>query len=144
VTRTTSWLFSKPKVRQYVVGGVLHLESKCHGLLCQTDYKVRLPEGVGVEVREDAGDVDVSGKPGDVSVQTDAGDVRIDLAGAPRRIEARTDAGNVRVTVPRGAYAVRTATDAGDELVRGLIRWDLAARSIDVSTDAGDATVEAR
>lgn len=144
VTRTTSWLFSKPRVRQYVLGGVLHLESACHGVLCETDFTVRLPAGLAVDVREQAGDVEVTGSPGDVSVQTDAGDVHIDLAGAPRRIEARTVAGDVSVEVPSGAYAVTTQTGTGEERIAKIIRWDLAARSISVSTGAGDATVEGR
>jgi hypothetical protein len=46
--------------------------------------------------------------------------------------------------VPRGEYAVKTHTDAGDVSVRGVVRYDRAAHSIDVSTNAGDITVETR
>jgi len=145
VTRTTSWLFSKPKVRQYVRAGVLHLESRCgHGFLCETDFHVRAPVGVAVEVSENAADVTVHGAPGNVSVDTNAGDVRVELERAPRQIDAETNAGDVRIVVPRGNYAVATHSNVGDETVRGLVRDDRAIRTIRASTNAGDVTVAGR
>jgi DUF4097 and DUF4098 domain-containing protein YvlB len=145
VKRTTSWLFSKPTVRVYVSNGVLHLESHCgHGVLCATDFRVRAPTGVAVEVDTNAGDVTVKGAPGNVSAEVDAGNIDLDLARAPQRIDAESNAGDVHVAVPRGTYAVSTHTNAGDESVRGLVRYDLAAHTIRASTDAGDITVEGR
>jgi hypothetical protein len=145
VSHKSSWLFSKPTVRQSVRGGVLYLRSRCSGgLSCDTDFHVRASAGTSVEVNEDASDVTVLGSPGDVAVKTDAGRIRVELKRAPRRIHAETDAGAVDVVVPRGAYAVDTRSDAGSETVRGLVESDRAARSIEARTDAGDVTVEAR
>ena len=145
VKRTSNWLFSKPELRQYVRNGVLHLESHCrHGFLCDTNYAVRMPAGVAVEVDEDAADVQVHGAPGSVSVHSDAGDVDVEVARAPLRIDVESNAGDVDVTVPRGTYAVIADTNAGDESVRGIVRYDRAAHAIRASTDAGDVTVTGR
>jgi hypothetical protein len=146
ITHKSSWLFSKPTVRQSLRRGVLYLQSRCagSGLSCRTDFDVQAPSGTSVEVNEDAAAVTVLGAPGDVAVKTDAGVIRIELTRAPRRIHAQTDAGAVHVVVPRGLYAVDTRTDAGSDTVRGLVRSDRAARSIEARTDAGDVTVEAR
>ncbi|HEY1368088.1 MAG TPA: DUF4097 family beta strand repeat-containing protein [Gaiellaceae bacterium] len=145
VTHTSSWLFSKPTVRQSLDDGILYLRSRCSGgLSCDTDFEVRAAAGTSVEVNEDASDVTVQGAPGDVTVKTDAGRIHVDLTRAPNRIHAETDAGTVHVVVPRGVYAVDTRTDAGSETVRGLVRSDGAARTIEARSDAGDVTVEAR
>jgi putative adhesin len=145
VKQTSSWLFSKPKLRQYVSGGVLHLESHCrHGFLCDTEYEVRAPAGVAIEVDLKAADVQVHGAPGDVSVDTNAGDVDVEITRAPRRIDVESNAGDIDVTVPRGTYAVTTSTDAGDESVRGIVRYDRAAHAIRATTNAGDVTVSGR
>jgi hypothetical protein len=143
VTRKTSWLFSKPKVEQYVRDGVLHLTSHCkHGLLCETDFTVLAPRGVAVEVETSVGNVRIKGAPGNVSVDTDAGDLDVDVTRAPHRIRLEADAGDVDVTVPRGEYAVSTHTDVGDVSVHGIVRYDRAAHAIDASTDVGDITID--
>src|SRR5438128_554012 len=145
VERTTSWLFSKPKVSVSVRDGVLYLEARGkHGFLSATDFKVRVPAGAAVEIDEHASDVTVTGKPGDVRADTDAGDVRVDVAHAPRRIVASSNAGDVTVEVPQGTYAVDTDTNAGDTSIRGVVRDDRAKRSIHATTDAGDVTVTGR
>ena len=143
MSRSTSWLFSKPTVREYVRDGVLHLESHGH-LLSMSDFHVRVPAGVAVEVSESAADVDVLGAPGSVTVDTSAGDVRVDVTRAPHRITVDTDAGDVHVGVPAGEYAVRVHAGAGDEDVHGIVRNDRAEKSIHVRTDAGDIEVERR
>jgi Putative adhesin len=145
MTRKTNWLFSKPKVEQFVRDGVLHLTSHSkHGLLSETDWTVLTPRGVAVSVETSVGNVRIKGAPGNVSVDTDAGYLRVDVKRAPHRIDLEADAGDIDVTVPRGEYAVKTHTDAGDVSVRGVVRYDRAAHSIDASTDAGDITIETR
>ncbi len=144
IERRTRQLIKKPHVHQYVSGGTLYVTSAC-GVLCGTvHFTIRAPAGVKVELENDAGDVHVHGRPGDVRVRTDVGDVSVDVAPAPRRIDTRTDAGDVDVTVPRAAYAVHVSTDAGDERVRNVVRDDRAAKSIRAETDAGDITVTGR
>jgi hypothetical protein len=143
VVRTTSWWLPKPRIRQYVRGDVLYVESKCASS-CHTDLGIRMPGGVAVDIREHAAAVQVEGAPGDVSVDTHAGSVRIELTRAPRRIEAATRLGDVHVSVPRGAYAVSSGTRIGEQLVSGLVRDDLAARAIRATTEVGNITIEGR
>jgi hypothetical protein len=145
VTTKTSWLLSKPKVEQYVRDGVLHLTSHSkHGLLSETDWTVVAPRGVAVAVETSLGSVKVKGAPGNVSLETDAGNLAVYVTRAPHRIHLEADAADLDVTVPRGEYAVSTHTDAGDVSVHGIVRYDRAAHSIDASTDAGDITIETR
>jgi hypothetical protein len=63
---------------------------------------------------------------------------------APGNVSVDTDAGDLDVTVPRGEYAVSTHTDVGDVSVDGIVRYDRAAHSIDASTDVGDITIDTR
>lgn len=167
VLRHDSWLVERPKVRQRVRGGVLTIDARCRGvaatLRCGTDLQVAAPPDVDVDVRSDAGDVDLRGlrgriaivaragdirtervEPATVAVTTKAGDVDLDLFGEPARVEAHTDGGDVDIVVPYGPYRVDATTDAGKVLVAGLIREDLAPQSIEAHTDAGDVVVRAR
>jgi hypothetical protein len=144
VTRTTSWWSwwpATPEVRQYVRSGVLHLESRCSAP-CGIDYRVRVPAGVAVEVRQRAAEVRVTGAPGDVSVKVGAGGVRLELARAPQRIEVDSNVGDVYVAVPRGTYAVTASTRVGDRTVRGLARDHDARNAIRASAAVGAVTVE--
>src|SRR5690349_14084157 len=111
VRSTTSWIFRRPKLTMQVRDGVLRIETHRHGLFGAVDYRVRVPNGVDVTVRADAGDVSVDA--------------------AARHISVDTDAGDVHVKVPYGRYHVETRTDAGDEHVRGLVNDPGATRTID-------------
>jgi DUF4097 and DUF4098 domain-containing protein YvlB len=145
VTTTTRGLLGDPEVKEWLEGSVLHLESTCGSILCgTTDFDVRVPADVAVAVSVDAADVTVSGSPGNLDLETDAGDIDVRLRSAPARIAAEADAGDVDVDVPSGTYAVTVETGAGDELVSGLVRVDRAARTITATTDAGDVTVIGR
>jgi hypothetical protein len=145
VVRETGWIFSRPTQHQYVRKGVLHLDShNRHTFLSATEYRIAVPAGVAVEVHEHAADVSIHGAPGNVSVTSDVGDVSVDLTRAPRRVDVASDVGDVDVTVPRGTYAVTTATDVGEADVHGLVRFDLARRSIHARSDVGDVSVRGR
>jgi hypothetical protein len=168
VDRHDTWLLERPRVRQRVRGDkVLEIDARCRGvtamLRCDTDLMIAAPPEVDVEVRGEAGDVDLRGlrgrivistaagdvraervEPITVYASTDAGDVDLDLFGQPARVEARSDAGDVDVVVPYGPYRVDASTDAGKALVAGLIRDDLAPQAIEAVTGAGDVTVRAR
>jgi hypothetical protein len=124
VRSTTSWIFHRPHVKQRVENGVLTLSTSGRSFLSGTDYNVTVPDGVDITVRNDAGDISVDA--------------------ATRHISLEADAGDIRVTVPAGRYAVDTRTDAGETHVRGIVQDDRAPRSISVRTDAGDVHVEAR
>jgi DUF4097 and DUF4098 domain-containing protein YvlB len=147
VRETRHYVFDEPAFTQHVAGGVLTLESDCRASVvrCYADLRVAVPAGVGVTVEADSGDVaahgiDVRG----AHVQTDSGDLELDLAGHPRAVWAHTDSGDVTVSVPRGTYAVDTATDSGDENVDGVTVYDDAPRSIEAHTDSGNVDVQGR
>src|SRR5918994_3575500 len=68
------------------------------------DYALELPTGGSVEVRSEAGDVEVSGISGNVTVGAEAGDVRV-----------RDVGGDVNVKAPRGDVSVGDVnTDTGN------------------------------
>lgn len=167
IDRRETWLLDRPRVTERFVDGELTITTDCGGLRsilrCRTDLTIAAPPEVDIEVRTDAGDVDLRGlsgrtdirtasgdirtqrlEPITVKARTNAGDVTLDLFGQPARTEARSDAGDVLITVPYGSYRVDATTDAGDVKVEGLIRDDLAPQAIDALTDAGDITVRAR
>src|SRR3954449_9730035 len=98
VRRTTRWLTSEPKPTKTVSGGTLRLTDDCDGwtLVCESGYRIEVPRDLAVEVRADAGDVDVRGITGAVDLRSGAGDVSgHELAGA--RLRATSDSGDVRL-----------------------------------------------
>lgn len=167
VMRHDTWLLHHPRVRLSYAGGALTVQTNCGGLRsvlrCRTNLAIDAPPDVDVDVRTDAGDVDLRGLSGRADIRTGSGDIRthrlepiviraatdagnvaLDLFGEPARTEARSTAGDVRIVVPFGSYRVDATTDAGTVDVVGLIRDDLAPQAIDAVTDAGDITVRAR
>jgi hypothetical protein len=167
LTRRDAWVVDRPTVSEHYADGVLTIKTRCGGLKavlrCRSDLRIDAPPEVDVQVRTEAGDVDLRGLSGRADVQTasgdirthrlepvtvraatDAGNVSLDLFGEPVRTEAESNGGNVRVTVPYGPYHVDATTTAGNVKVEGLIRDDLAPQAIDALTNAGDITVRAR
>jgi putative adhesin len=163
VRRTTHWVTSEPKPTKTIAGGVLRLAGDCGGwttFRCETSYRVEVPRGAAVDVKVDAGDVDVRGVTGAVDLSTDSGDVsghglagarvraesdsgdvRLGLVSSPSSVEALTDSGDVDVDLPRGEYALDTHTDSGDTSVQGIVRYDRADHVVRARTDSGDVTV---
>jgi putative adhesin len=147
---------------------VLTIDTRCGGLKavlrCRSDLRIDAPPEVDVQIRTQAGDVDLRGLSGRADVETDSGDIRtqrlepvtvramteagdvsLDLFGQPARTEAESDAGDVRVTVPYGQYRIDALADGGGNAkVEGLIRDDLAPQAIVALTDVGDIVVRAR
>lgn len=129
---------------------------------CRVDVRARTPAradvrartGLGaVRVHGPAGDLDLATRGGEVEgraltgarAQVDArGDVRLDYVRAPRSVEVDTSAGDIAIQVPAGAYRVDATTGGGSVTVRGLRHDAAAARSIVVTTSAGDVLVTAR
>jgi hypothetical protein len=165
VRRTTHWVTKEPKPTKTVSGGVLRLAGDCDGwttFRCETSYRVEVPSGLAVDVKADAGDVDVRGVTGTVNLSSDSGDVsahgltgarlratsqsgdvRLGLVTSPSSIEALSDSGDVDVELPRGEYALDTHTDSGDTSVHGIIRYDRADHAVKARSDSGDVTVRA-
>jgi hypothetical protein len=148
VRETSHYVTSKPGVHRSVENGVLTIKSSCDGpwlLDCSTDFRVHVPADVAVRVESHTGDVTGNAlESSDVRVQSDVGDVRLDLARGPDRLEASTDVGEIEIAVPEGVYAVDTATHVGESDVHGLVQDDRAPRTINVQTDVGDVEVRGR
>lgn len=160
VRETQHYVFRKPKLNRDVDNGVLTLDSDCKGgfFTCYVDLRVTVPAAVKVTVDADAGDVDAR-RIGvrDGHVQSDSGDVRLELVGRQllvwahtdsgdvevraadaRAIDAQTDSGEVTVDAGRDPRRVVARTDSGDVEV-AVPRGDYA---VDADTDSGDVRID--
>ena len=72
---------------------------------CYSDLRIAVPPGVRVTVEAESGDVDLRGAdPRSVHVETDSGDIEMDLAGRQTLVFASSDSGDDR---PRRALGAR-------------------------------------
>ena len=140
VRETQHYVFDKPKLERDVSGGVLTLESDCSAKLalkCYSDLRVTVPAGIKVTVKADSGDVDARAiDVRNAHLESDSGDVRLDLVGRQTLAWAHADSGDVEV-VTRDAQAIDAQTDSGDVDVDA----DGAPRKIVAITDSGDVDV---
>ncbi|HEU4332362.1 MAG TPA: DUF4097 family beta strand repeat-containing protein [Lapillicoccus sp.] len=130
--------------------------------VCDVDYEIRVPAAVAVTVRTGSGDVELSGRLGNVSLdavsgdvdanistanfrsETGSGDMDLHLSSAPTQLTAESVSGDIDLRVPRGdTYAVDANTTSGDVDVNVPRQTD-ATNRIDVRTASGDITVDSR
>lgn len=164
VVETVSWNGGdKPKTRRETSGGLLTLGYTCPtkvGLtVCSVDYKVEVPRGVTVTVAAGAGDITLRGLSGELSAETEAGDIQaiglssknghtksgsgdveLKYASEPDALRVEVGAGNAVVRLPRNSYAVETRAPAGTERVE-VVNDPSSPRKVSVTADAGDASV---
>jgi hypothetical protein len=145
VERTAQTLFTKATSSAYFSGRVLHLDSRCHGTVCQVDYRINTPAGVRLQITEQNATVSIDGTPGNLAVSnTDEGDLTFDLTKAPLHLRASTHKGGIDITVPRGAYAVTARANDGDKSITGITVNRRAQHTVHVSADSGDITINGR
>ena len=152
VRETRHWVVSQPELKQTRKNGELTLESTCSPerivVKCAADLRIAVPPGVGVTVEAEAGDVDLRGTAvHSVHVETDSGDIEMDLAGRQRLVFASTDSGEIDL-VTRSVRAVDAQTDSGDLTadVRGLPRRVVARSNsgdVDLTMPGGSYRVRA-
>ena len=142
-------------------GNTLKITPDCT-TVCDVDYEIRVPPTVVVTVRTGSGDVELSGRLGNVSLgtvsgdvdanvstanlsaETGSGDLDFHLSSAPTQLTAQSVSGDIDLRVPRGdTYAVNSETTSGDVDV-DVPRQSDAAHRIDVRTASGDISVDAR
>jgi hypothetical protein len=148
VTERASFTSSKPVTSHDVSGDTLELrEEGCPDRPvngpCQVEWDITAPAGTVLDLRTNAGGIEVDGMAAQVkatsdsggveghdltsrqvNAKADSGGVELDFSQAPDDVTASTDAGGVTVTVPGGtSYAVQAGSDAG-------------GRSVDVQEDA--------
>jgi hypothetical protein len=142
VERTAQTLFTKATSSAFLTGRVLHLDSRCHGTVCQVDYRIKTPAGVTLQITEQNATVSIDGTPGNLAVTTtDEGDLAFDLAKAPLQVHASTHKGAIDITVPRGAYAVTARANDGNKTIAGITVNRRAHHTLHVSADSGDITI---
>jgi hypothetical protein len=145
VERTAQTLFTKTTSSAHLSGRVLHLDSRCHGTVCQVDYRINTPTGVRLQITEQNATVSINGSPGNLAVtNTDEGDLAFDLTQAPQHIHASTHKGAIDITVPRGAYAVTARPNRGDKSITGITVNRRAQHTLVVSAASGDITINGR
>ena len=138
VRETQHYLLEEPTLERDVAGGVLTLEARCDVsfVTCFSDLRVSVPAGTKLTVDSDSGDVEARGiDVGEAGVQSDSGDVRLELRGRQRFVRVHADSGDVDVAT-RDVRSVDAQTDSGDVVVttRGT-------RDVDAQTDSGDVVV---
>jgi hypothetical protein len=145
VERTTQTLFTKATSSAYLSGRVLHLDSRCHGTVCQVDYRITTPTGVRLQITEQNATVSIDGTPGNLAVSnTVEGDLAFDLARAPHQLRASTHKGGIDITVPRDAYAITARANDGTKTITGIAVNRHAQHTLHVSADSGDITIHGR
>jgi len=140
VRETRRYLFKQPTLERDVEDGVLTLEARCEASLvtCVTDLRVSVPAGATLTLDADSGDVDARGiDVGEARLQSDSGDMRIELRGRQRLVRAQTDSGDIDVAAA-DARTVDARTDSGDVVVTTR-----RTRDVEAHTDSGDVVVAA-
>ena len=118
VRETRHWVVSQPDLEQTRRNGVLTLESTCSPervvIKCYSDLRIAVPPGVRVTVDAGSGDVDLRGtRPRSVHVESNSGDIEMDLGGRQTLVFASSDSGSLDL-VARSVRAVDAQTDSGD------------------------------
>ena len=140
VRETMRYVFEQPTLTRSLDDGVLTLDTDCDGFglnNCSTDLRITVPAGVKIRVDADSGDIEGRRVAlSDAHVESDSGDVSLELAGSQTLVWAHTDSGSVEVTAA-DVQAIDAETDSGDVTVdaAGTVRRIVA------HTDSGDAEV---
>ncbi len=118
VRETRHWVVSQPKLEQTRRNGVLRIKSSCTAerivVKCYSDLRVAVPAGVRVTVQTGPGDIDLRGTAvRSTHVESDSGDIEMDLTGRQTLVFASSDSGDVDL-VTRSVRAVDAQTDSGD------------------------------
>jgi DUF4097 and DUF4098 domain-containing protein YvlB len=108
------------------------------GMNTGADYTLKVPTAAAVKVESEAGDVEVSGLSGNVTVAAEAGDVTVTDVG-----------GDVKIEAPQGDVTVGDVnTDTGGaELEVGsgdVFLKDLIVGTLEASVEAGSVTLSGR
>lgn len=139
VRETRRYLFTRPTLERDLHDGVLTLDAKCDApfVSCQDDLRLAVPRGVAVDLETMSGDVDARGI--DVRrarLESNSGDIGLELRGLQRLVRAHTDSGDVDVRT-RDARAVEAETDSGDVVIAA----SGTPRRVVASTGSGDVRI---
>jgi Putative adhesin len=128
---------------------------------CRVDYEITMPDTVGIDIDNSAGEVTldgaltrvdastdagkISGKGlggGLVKASTKAGELNLGFTGAPRLVTTSATTGSTTITVPGSAsYQVNADAEVGDTDVK--VPNDPSAQNrIQAKTDVGEITIK--
>jgi hypothetical protein len=135
-----SWSLAEPKLVRGFDDGELTLSGGCgfwgsfgpEG--CETEFELRVPVDLPLDVRGSSGDVTARGLAGDAYVGTSSGDVAVLGATGPLRVGASS--GDVTVE-GYGGRDVTAHASSGDVVVRART----APRRVEAVASSGDVTV---
>ena len=140
VRETRHYVLKEPTLERDVEDGVLTLEVRCRAsfVTCFSELRTSVPAGTKITLDTDSGDVEARGiDVHEARVQSDSGDMRLELIGRQRLVRAQADSGDIDV-VTRDARAVDARTDSGDVVVTTR-----ATHAVEAQTDSGDVVVAA-
>ncbi|GAA2596916.1 DUF4097 family beta strand repeat-containing protein [Actinomadura fulvescens] len=144
----------KPKPEHVTEGGTLRLRSRCEGNVigvssCGISYRIQVPRGMALDLRNDDGALKVAGLRGTVRLSTDTGSITADnvqttslvaktgdggikVSGQAAHTELRTDTGSISAAELR---ADRLVASTGDGSIR--VRLTTPPTDVDARTDTG-------
>ena len=166
VVRRSSGSWSLPESSADRNGDTLVLTGSCDSEflgsgLCKTDFTVRVPADVALQLSAQAGEIVVVGGGAAVTATTSAGDIEVvdmdggtvrastsvgavslQFAAPPDVVETSSSTGDVEVVVPEdgNAYAVDTSNSLGSTVVEVPVDTD-APRRISAQTSVGSVAV---
>jgi hypothetical protein len=138
-------------------GSTLTLAPGCPG--CDTDYEIRVPNGVDVTAHTGSGDIEVDGALRAVDLQsgsgqvdvnaatttlaarTGDGDIDLRMGNAPTELTATSGSGDVEIRLPDGqSYVLDVQSGSGDSRVE-IPQQPTAEHRVQVRTGSGDISV---
>lgn len=165
VTTRAEGTWGAPATSVERLGDRVVVTSRCDGVRpfgdCRVVHELRVPDGVDLELRTSAGEIEVIGVDGDIRAESDVGEVDLtelrserviartgagqvtaEFTVPPQDVEARTDVGAVDVEVPADgtSYAVDATVDVGEPTVEVPVDSS-SERRIVATASIGDVTV---
>ena len=165
VQRSRAWRFRSPEIEATVDNGTVRVRATCPRVAiplghCSADHRIEVPSGVRVDVRTDAGSVQVEGLDGWVRVVTTDGEVtasglrspemivdssggrvEVGFAVSPSRVGLDSGGGDIHLFLPPDRYEITTVAGGGDVAER-VGSEAFAERMVDLRSNGGDIIVE--
>ncbi|MFZ5869008.1 MAG: hypothetical protein ACOYXW_00520 [Actinomycetota bacterium] len=143
VTAVGTW--DAPRTAQRQDGGTLRLSARCGPTIafthCDVTYRLRVPDGVDLDLRSATGRIHVDEVDGAVTATTNAGDIELtDLRST--EVTARSDVGRVAASfdTPPQAVVASSATGA----VEIVLPHEGEPYAVDTRADVGGTVVDVR
>ncbi len=115
LSRTLTWTWTRPTIAEAWDGTSLRIQAHCgfpaDVMDCEVDYAIELPPDVSVSAHTFAGDIDVLGLRGELSLSSSTGDITVSQATGTITMDGGT--GDIRAT-QLGSAVASAHTTTGD------------------------------